>query len=186
MNDKSVYFVIGVLFLVLALTCIAWRSLVRGRRSSRLSLESIVQKLIWVDPKIVAKIALDLTHGSTQSQKESEWESVDPSGIWAMIGGLEGLENLKKNSHVLIDLAAHLQRWYPDAVVVAEDLRRDARELEWHVGRLEGAANTGNLEISFPFYAQRAIASYYRMTRQLLAFYQQKDLILFSDLEKAL
>ena len=186
MNDKSVYFVVAVLLLVLALTCVAWRSLLRARRSSRLSWESIVRKLIWVDPKIVAKIALDLTHESTRCEKESEWESIDPSGIWGMIGGMEGLENLKKNSHVLIDLAAHLQRWYPDALVVAEELRRAARELEWHVGRLEGAANTGNLEISFPFYAQRAVASYYRMTRQLLAFYEQKDLILFTDLQKAL
>jgi hypothetical protein len=185
-NDSSLYFVAGVFVLVFALTSVAWHFVLRARRSSRLSWESIVQKLVWVDPKIVAKIALDLVHESEQREETSGQEDLDPSRIWEMIGGLKGLKNLKSNSQVLIDLAAHLQQWYPEAIVVAEEMRLDARELEWHVGRLEGAANTGNLEISFPFYAQRAIATYYRMTRQLLTLYEQKNYSMFADLQKAL
>lgn len=180
------YFVVGVFILVLVLTSVAWHFSLRARRSSRMSWESMVQKLVWMDPEIVAKIALDLVSESGQTKKTSDRESLDPSLIWGMIGGMEGLENLKKNSQVLIDLAGHLQRWYPDALVVAEELRLDARDLEWHVGRLEGAAGTGNLEISFPFYAQRAVATYYRMTRQLLALYEQKNVSMFTDLQKAL
>ena len=71
--------------------------------------------------------------------------------------GLKGLEVLETNSEVLIDLAFYLQQWYPEALVIAERLRLDARELKWHVARLKGAAQTGNLQISFPFYAQRAV-----------------------------
>jgi hypothetical protein len=185
-NDSSLYFVVGVFVLVLVLASVAWHFFLRARRSSRLSWESIVQKLVWVDPKIVAKIALDLVHESDQPEEASGHEDLDPPSIWEMIGGLKGLENLKSNSQVLIDLASHLQLWYPEALVVAEELRLDARELEWHVDRLEGAANTGNLEISFPFYAQRAVATYYRMTRQLLALYEQKNYSMFADLQKAL
>jgi hypothetical protein len=186
LNNSSTYFVFGVFALILILASVAWHFVLRARRSLRLSWESIVQRLVWVDPKIVSKIALDLDNAPGQPEGTSDQEGLDPSRIWDMIGGLEGLEKLKNNSQVLIDLAAHLQRWYPDALVVAEDLRLNARELEWHVGRLEGAAHTGNLEISFPFYAQRAVATYYRMTQQLLALYEQKNLSMLIDLQKAL
>jgi hypothetical protein len=185
-NNSSTYFLAGLLILILFLTLVAWHFLFRARRSSRLNWESIVQRLVWVDPKIVAQIALDLVNESRQAEAVSGRERLEPTRIWEMIGGLEGLEKLKANSRVLIELAAHLERWYPDALVVAEELRLDARELEWHVGRLEGAAGTGNLEISFPFYAQRAIVAYYRMTRQVLALYEGKHSPLFADLERAL
>ncbi len=186
MNNSSAYFVVGVLILVLVLTSVAWYFFFRVRRSLRLSWEILVQRLVWMDPKIVAKIALNSANGAGQHDNTPSREGLDPAHIWDMIGGLEGLENLKSNSEVLIELATHLQRWYPEALVVAEELRLDARALEWHVGRLEGAANTGNLEISFPFYAQQAVATYYRMTQQLLALYEGKNSPLFADLQKAL
>jgi hypothetical protein len=145
-----------------------------------------VQRLVWVDPKIVAEIALDLVDESGQLKKASRQVGLDRSRIWSMIGGLEGLKNLKINSQVLIELAARLQCWHPEALLVAEQLRLEARELEWNIGRLEGAVHTGNLEISFPFYAQRAIATYYRMTRQLLALYEQKNSPMLADLLKTL
>jgi hypothetical protein len=184
--NNSTYFVFGVLVLILVLTSVAWHFLLRARRSTQLNWESIVQRLVWVDPKIVAKIALDLVHEPGQADEASGREGLEPARIWEMIGGLEGLQKLKTNSQILIDLATHLQRWYPDALVVAEELRLDARELEWHIGRLEGAAGTGNLEISFPFYARCAIATYYRMTRQLLALYQGKNSPYFAELQKAI
>jgi hypothetical protein len=185
-NNNSTYFIVGVLILILVLTSVAWHFLLRARRSSQLNWESIVQRLVWVDSKIVARIALDLANQSRQADEASGRETLEPARIWDMIGGLEGLEKLKTNSRVLIDLATHLQRWYPDALLVAEELRLNARELEWHIGRLEGAAGTGNLEVSFPFYAQRAIAAYYRMTQQLLALYQGKDSPFFTELQKAI
>jgi hypothetical protein len=47
-----------------------------------------------------------------------------------LIGGLQGLEVLEKNSDVLIELAFYLQQSYPEAIVIAERLRLDARELK--------------------------------------------------------
>jgi hypothetical protein len=184
--SSSTYFLVGVFLLTCFLALVAWHFLFRARRSSRLNWESIVQRLVWVDPKIVAKIALDLVNEPGQAEEVSGGERLEPARIWEMIGGLDGLEKLKANSRVLIDLATHLERRYPDALVVAEELRLDARELEWHVGRLEGAAGTGNLEVSFPFYAQRAIVAYYKMTRQVLALYEGIHSPFFADLERAL
>ena len=186
MNSNSASFIFGVLIFALTLTAVAWHFFFRARRSSRLSWESLVQRLAPVDRKIVAAIALDLIEEPGRSGAACVQERLDPSHLWDMIGGMKGLEDLKSNSQILIELATHLQRWYPDAIAIAEELRLDARELEWHIGRLEGAAGTGNLEISFPFYAQRAVATYYRMTRQLLAFYEGKHTPLFVDLQNAL
>jgi len=54
------------------------------------------------------------------------------------------------------------------------------------VGRLRGAAQNGNLEVNFPFYGQRVIATYYLMTRQLLSLYEQGNVSMLADLQKAL
>ena len=65
-------------------------------------------------------------------------------------------------------------------------LRLDARELQWHVGRLKGAAQKGNLQVSFPFYAQRAVVSYYLMTRRVLSLYEAGNFSMLADLQRAL
>jgi hypothetical protein len=112
--------------------------------------------------------------------------NLEPTQLWSLIGGLQGLEVLEKNSDVLIELAFYLQQWYPEAVVISERLRLDARELKWHVARLKGAAQTGNLQISFPFYAQRAVKTYYLMTRRLLDLYQAVNFTMLAKLQEAL
>ena len=71
-------------------------------------------------------------------------------------------------------------------LVIAERLRLDARELKWHVERLKGAAQKGNLQVSFAFYAQRAVVSYYRMTRRVLSLYEAGNFSMLADLQKAL
>jgi hypothetical protein len=60
-----------------------------------------------------------------------------------LIGGLRGLEILETNSEVLIDLAFYVQQCYPEALVIAERLCLDNRELNWLVVRLKGADRTG-------------------------------------------
>jgi hypothetical protein len=70
--------------------------------------------------------------------------------------------------------------------VLAEELRLTAREIEWHVERLRGAAKTGNLENSFASYAQPAIAKYYLMTKHVIAFYERGRLSMLPDLQRAI
>jgi len=106
--------------------------------------------------------------------------------MFSMLGGLQGLEVLERNCQVLIDLASYVQRWYPEALVVSEQLRLNARELEWHVGRLKGAAQTGNLQTAFADYAQRTVVIYYVMTRNVLELYTRASLPGLIQLEAAL
>jgi hypothetical protein len=58
----------------------------------------------------------------------------------------------------------------------------DHRELKWVVARLKGADRMGNLKISFRYYAQRAVAVYYRMTRRVLGLYKMGNFSMLSDL----
>jgi hypothetical protein len=158
----------------------------RARRSFPASWEEQFAKLAWIDRNSIAEVALDLIDESGRPRTADNAGHLDPSEVWRLTGGLEGLEVLERNSEVLIDLAFYVQQWYPEAVVIAESLRLDARELKWHVKRLKGAAQKGNLQISFPFYAQRAVVSYYRMTRQVLSLYEAGNFSMLADLQKAL
>jgi hypothetical protein len=158
-----------------------------GRQSSQVGWKDLLGNLTMIDRSNIAKVALDLADESGKPREDSDTASLEPSQLWRLIGGLRRLEVLETNSEVLIDLAFYVQQWYPEALVFVERLRLDDRELKWHVARLKGAARTGNLEISFPYYAQRAVVIYYRMTRRVLGLYEEMgNFSMLSDLQKAL
>jgi hypothetical protein len=182
----SVYFLVAVAIFFAVLIAIAGLDYYRERRSPQESWESLMRRLISVDRASVAKIALDFIEDPEHSDKDDSGTEVEPSEISQLIGGLKGIEVLEKNSQVLIDMACYLQRSYPEALIIAEQLRQNAREIESHVGRLRGAAQNGSLEVNFPFYGQRIIATYYLMTRQLLTLYEQGNVPMLADLQKAL
>jgi hypothetical protein len=186
MNTHGFYFLVVAAIFLAVLIAIAGRDYYRARRSPQESWESLMRRLISVDRASVAKIALDFIGESEESGRDNSGTEVESSDIFQLIGGLKGIEVLEKNSQVLIDMACYLQRSYPEALIIAEQLRRSAREIESHVGRLRGAAQNGNLEVNFPFYGQRAIATYYLMTRQLLNLYEQGNVPMLADLQKAL
>ena len=186
MNTLDLHFVTAIGLFVTALVLIAGYYYFQGRRSSSASWEELLAELTWIDRNSIAEVALDLVDESGQPKVVDDPGSLDPWQVWNLTGGLEGLEVLERNSEVLIDLAFYVQQWYPEALVIAERLRLDARELKWHIERLKGAAQKGNLQISFPFYAQRAVVSYYRMTRQVLSLYEAGNFSMLADLQKAL
>jgi hypothetical protein len=168
---RNLYFVVLAAFLLVALSGTLVRYYLRARRSAGDTWEDLLRRLTWIDREAIATIALDALgpldeRGNPRPQDESF--ALEPDTIWKLLGGLDGLEVVERNCRVLVDLATYLQRYYPEALVVAEQLRLNAREIEWHVGRLKGAARTGNLRSSFTDYAQRAVVTYYRMTRLLL------------------
>jgi hypothetical protein len=156
------------------------------RRSKQPTWEDLFAKLTSTDRNSIAQVALELVDESGQRRVLDDEETIEPSDLWTLIGGLEGLEVLERNSEVLIELAFYVQQWYPGAVVIAERLRMDAQELKWHVARLRGAAKTGNLQVSFPFYAQRAVVAYYLMTRRVLNLYEAGRFAMLADLQRAL
>jgi hypothetical protein len=185
MSTHSFYFVLAVALFLAANVGVVGYYYFR-RRQAQPSFEDLFARLTWTDRNSIAQVALELVDESGQRRVLDDVETMEPAHLWALIGGLEGLEVLEKNSEVLIELAFYVQRWYPAALVIAERLRLDAKELNWHVARLRGAAQTGNLQVSFPFYAQRAVVAYYLMTRRLLSLYEAGSFSMLSDLQRAL
>lgn len=186
MSINAVYFLVAVALFLAALIAIAAHGFYRARRSPQESWEGLMRRLIAVDRASVAKIAIDFSEESEQSERDDSGLELESSDIFQLIGGLKGLEVLEKNSQVLIDMACYLQRSYPEALVIAEELRQSSREIELHVGRLRGAAQNGSLDVHFSFYGQPAIAAYYRMTRRLLNLYEEANAPMLLELQGAL
>ena len=177
---KQVAFLYAVAAFVPALLGLAGAYLWRARKAARNGWELLLGRLARIDRDKFAAVALDLLDDEVgQSQ-------LDPQLIFDMIGGMSGLDALEQNCDVLVDLATYVQRWYPDALELAEDLRLNAREIKWHIGRLRGASQNGHLKEQFPMYAQRAVATYYLMTRSLLVLYEGVQLPEFADLQRAI
>lgn len=187
MTIRTLYFVAATGLFLAVLLCIAGYYFIQSRRRRLPSRwEDLFAKLTWIDRNNIAEVALDLIDESGQPKAVDGAGSMEPSQIWKLIGGWEGLAALERNSEVLIDLAFYMQRWYPEALPIAERLRLDARQVKWHVARLKGAAANGNLQVSFSFYAQRAVVNYYLMTRRLLLLYEAANFSMLGDLQRAL
>jgi hypothetical protein len=186
MRGHMGYFLLCVGLFFALLTGIAGYYYRRSRRSSGTSWEELLGQLAYVDRNCVEKIALDAIDESGRRRKDDAAIELEPDEIWQLIGGLEGIEAVERNSLVFINMAFYLQRWYPQALVTAEELRLSAREIEWHVSRLRSAEQTGKLAISFASYAQNAVVTYYIMTRRLLALYEQGELSMLVDLQKSI
>jgi hypothetical protein len=185
-TTNNFYFLSAIGIFLGVLFSIAGYYYSRVHQSSQESWDQLVKKLTWIDRNTIAQVALDLVDETGEPRQTDDAANLEPAQLWKLIGGLKGLEALEKNSEVLIDLAFYLQKWYPEALVIAERLRLDARELRRHVARLKGAAQSGNLQISFPFYAQRAVVAYYLMTRRLLDLYQEVNFSMLAKLQEAL
>jgi hypothetical protein len=183
---RDILFAAFAALLLIALIGTLLGDYLRARRAARATWEDLLKGLTWVDRDKVAKIALDAIAESGEPRRDENSFTLDSSAIWDLLGGLEGLEVLEKNCHVLVELASYVQKWYPEALVAAEQLRLNAREIEWHIGRLKAAARTGNLQSSFADYAQRATVIYYLMARNVLTLYEQASLPGLADLQRAL
>jgi hypothetical protein len=180
-NLSNLYFTIAVVFFLAALGILLMRHSRRVRRAANSDWEQLLDRLEPVNRSDIERIARDAL-----DEESSALGEMDGSSMFSMLGGLQGLEVLERNCQVLIDLASYVQRWYPEALVVSEQLRLNARELEWHVGRLKGAAQTGNLQTAFADYAQRTVVIYYVMTRNVLELYTRASLPGLIQLEAAL
>jgi hypothetical protein len=183
---RNILFAVFAALLLLALLGVLIRYYLRARKGAHDTREDLLKRLAPVDRENIARIALDAIDSSGHRRQDTDAFSLESSTIWHLLDGLKGLESIEQNCQVLVELAMYLQRWYPEALVVAEQMRLNAREIEWHVNRLKGAATTGNLQASFADYAQRAIVTYYLMTRHLLDLYEVVSFPQLAKLQRAL
>lgn len=153
-----------------------------GRMRKDASLEGLLARLSAVDRGKLARVVTEI---SPEEDAENE-AGLESWQIYELVGGMEGLTAIAANCEVLIDLACHVQQWYPEALPVAEQLRLNAREIQWHIERLRGAERRGNLQNAFPDYAGRAVAIYCRMTGYVLQLYEVSQTPGLAQLEAVL
>jgi hypothetical protein len=172
MNVRFYLFVTLSVWVVLSIIA-AWiyYHLRAGKLYGR-SWETILARVIPLDRGNLRIVALDLLGEADELDRRDGPCELESSEIVELVGGLEGLAAIQRNCEALIELACYCQRLYPDALVVAEELRLNAREIQWHLGRLDAAARNGNSRAAFGEYAQRIATIYYLMTRRLVALYE--------------
>lgn len=186
---RIVYFLAALTVFVAALATIAGYYYLNNRKRHKYPYgkwETLLKRLGSVNKDNVALIARDLIDESGRRRTDEDDLDLDASQIWQLIGGMKGLHVLELNCAVLVDLVFYVQQWYPEALAITEQLRRNTREIEWHIGRLKGAEKNGRLDTAFGDYAQRAVAIYYGMTQRVLSVYEQLNLPEFSELRQAL
>jgi hypothetical protein len=185
-NSTMISFLLstGVVFFILlsATTYYLWRR----AQSSKKDWEQLMARLIMVDREGIDRVALDAIEPSGRRRTDQLARELTADQIWKLLGGLDGIEVLEKNSRVLVEMAMHLQKWYPEAAGAAEDLRLQAKELQWHVERLRMAADKGHLEFHFASYAQNATVDYYLMTQRLVALAEGKPLPRYANVGRVL
>jgi hypothetical protein len=186
MDVRLALFLAFVLVFFIVLAVVAWFYLKRSPASRETDWDQLLAQLTFIDRDSVHHIALDLIDDSGQLRTDEDAMSLHSPEIWRMIGGVQGLEVMEKNCAVLIDLAFYLQRWYPEAMLLAEELRKNTREIQWHIDRLKNAVVPGKAESEFADYARPAIAIYYLMTRRLLALYETVDYPRLTQLQKTI
>ena len=148
--------------------------------------EELLQRLAPLDHQNIGRIAAD-----PAAQPDQDIHCVgamNPQDIWRLLGGMRGIEIMEKNCSVLVDLVFYVQQWYPEALLIMarRKLRLNAREVEWHIGRLKATARSGRPPAAAAEYLQQAVAIYYQMTREVLALYEQAHLPGLADLQRAL
>ncbi|MGI4827715.1 MAG: hypothetical protein ACRYFU_05940 [Janthinobacterium lividum] len=181
MTPRAEIFLIALVAFLVVLLFIVGRTYLLARGRSHSDLQDLLAQLSPLNRDHVALIARDL-----ELSDDSEPEHEEPAAIWDLIGGLDGLHALSANCDVLIAIACSLQRSFPEALAVAEELRLNAREVKWHLGRIEGATRAGHLRTAFSEYGRQAIGTYYLMTRKLLVLYEISDVPGFRELQAAL
>jgi len=169
-----------------SLSVIVIRSVANHRKRSSATWEELLARLTRLGRVGIEEVASDFLVPDSRHVDPRNDLHLQPEDIWDLTGGVEGIELMERNAQVLIDLAYYVQRWNAEAVTVAEQLRLDAVEISRQLRLLKKSLKKGRSEPRVPVYMQRAAASYYLMTRRLLALCEASHSGLLPSLQQAL
>ena len=172
-----------ILFVALSagLTAAGVYAYLGARRLSAGDWESITARIQPVPFEGIETVALDHLEPSGQQLH------LDPDEMWRLVGGLDGLKRMRNNADLMIQLAAYVRQWnFEESVIVAERIRQDAIILKRALARIELQIFFSFYKIRVPFYVHQAAASYYLMTRRVLALYETNQFVLFPRLAEIL
>jgi hypothetical protein len=120
-------------------------------------------------------------------QPQANQLRLEPDEIWALVGGMEGLNRMRRNADRMVALAAYVQRWnFEEAIIIAERIRQDSILLKRALFRLKVEMFFHRTPIRIPFHIHQAASSYYLMSKRLLTLYEANQYILYPRLASAL
>ena len=160
-------FLSAITIVVIVLGTLFMRHYLNTQRRARARWSELLGRLTPLNKVGIEMVASDLLDGSGQERQDEQAKSLSGEDIWRLVDGMQGLDRVHHNSRVLLDLAAYVLEWHPEAFEAAEQLRIKAQEITWLVDRLRAAEENGSLEGWFANYAQRAVAAYSLMVQSL-------------------
>jgi hypothetical protein len=178
-----VYLLLGLV--VGGLLTAALKSQLSALRVDRRSWQDLVSQLKRIEFDRVSSVARDYL-----DPREGQI-SLEPTDMWLMLGGREGLRRMRDNAQLMLLLAAHAQRWnFDEGVIVTERIRRDALQLRRAVRHIEFALAFHTVmrrsSTFIPFHLHEAASAYYLMRQRLLALYQTSHAGLYPRLAEVL
>jgi hypothetical protein len=178
---QVVVIVVGVCLLVSTIV-LSWAKLRKQRQRSWHDLVADLYSLELDELHVVASDYLNPICGQI---------TLEADEIWEIVGGYEGLKKMCENATIMLDLAAHAQRWnYLEASVVTERMRHDAVILRGAVLRVELGLLSGRMmkrfQVALPIRTQEAAAAYFLMRQRLLSLYECCNSDLYPSLANAL
>jgi hypothetical protein len=196
-TPRSLYFFVALFSFLISIVGIGTYYYVNNRRRRLYpygNWDELIERIVPIDHQSLERIAATSAAAADfpvagnfapgPHLQPAYVEPADPEAIWQTLGGMPGIDVMEKNCAVLVDLVFYVQQWYPEALLIAEQLRLNAREVEWHIGRIRAAAKSGRPPATE--YLQQAAAIYYRMACEVLNLYEQAHLPGLADLQRAI
>ena len=173
------FFILLSGMLVVAIVQLRW-VFARRRLMSR-SWEEVLRAAEHVDFAGIRTVA------QCYLQPDKDQLRVEPNEMWALLGGLDGINRMQNNAAAMLDLAVYAERWNDtEGPVIAEMIRRDAARLQSAVTRIQLTFFLGFGFVKTPFHVQEAAATYYLMRSRLLGLYANGHAGLVPQLAEAL
>ena len=175
---------ICLMFVVLLLLAVVWCQLhftSRRRRLAARTWEEVLSRIEPINFEGLRSIA------DCYLQPDKDQLRVEPGSMWELLGGLEGICNLKSNAAVMLELALYAERWNAEqAPVISEIIRRDRVRLNKAVNRIVLAhfLHFGSLDTAFNL--QEVASSYFLMRGRLIGLCHSSHSALLPRLEATL
>jgi hypothetical protein len=174
-------FLLLLLALLVSVAVIQLRFAYRHRQLAKRSWRELLAQIEPVDIHGLRMIA------ECYLQPDKNQLRLEPTDMWTIVGGLDGISRLRSNAAAMLDLAVFAERWnQAEGPVVSEMIRRDAVRLKKAVTRIQLIIFFQLGFLRAPFHLQEAASSYYLIRSRLLGLYQNSHTGLSSRLAAAL
>ncbi len=165
--DSHFMSILVLIVAFLSLSGVLLHAHLRQRRFSSLSWNDLLARLGPVPTDGITTVALDYLQPSKGQLV------IQTDDLWTLVGGANGIAQMRENAATLLALAGYAQQWnFHESVIVAERMRHDALTLRKATFKIALGLFLNYGRARGPLYVQEAASAYYLMRTRLLALYE--------------